>query len=440
MIIFNKKEPILLFLGDIAVFSLSLWFSLWIRSGLFPSWDIYKVHFTPFIMVFLIWTLVFFIAGLYDKYTTILKDKMPAMILNTQLVNSAIVIAFFYLIPYFGITPKTILFIDIAISLILIYLWRIYSHSLLGLKRKEPAIILGRGEEMERIVKEVNENPRSELRFVLAINLDTDNTDITDIISRKVREENVSVIVADFKDDKVEQVLSHFYNLIFSGVRFINIDEVYEHVFDRIPVTLLKHNWFLENISTATNPAFVFVKRFFDILSGLIIGIVCLMFMPFVALAIKLEDRGDIFFAQERISKNNKTVRTIKFRSMSMTQKEHVTKVGRFLRRTRIDELPQAWNLFVGDLSLVGPRPETPALVRMYEEEIPYYNIRHLVKPGLSGWAQICQENPPKYGVDFNNTKDKLSYDLYYIKNKSFILDLHIILKTLKELVSRRGK
>ena len=121
-------------------------------------------------------------------------------------------------------------------------------------------------------------------------------------------------------------------------------------------------------------------------------------------------------------------------------EKEKITKVGAFLRKTRIDELPQFWSLLNGDLSLIGPRPETPKLVKAYEAEIPYYNIRHLIKPGLSGWAQIYQEQPPKYGVDFNNTKDKLSYDLYYVKNRSTLLDLTIILKTLKELFSTKGK
>jgi exopolysaccharide biosynthesis polyprenyl glycosylphosphotransferase len=439
MVISNKKEPFLLFVGDVLIFALSLWISLAIRNTEIPSWDSYTAILTPFSIVFLAWALVFFIAGLYDKYTTLLKDKMSGIIVNAQLANSLIVVAFFYLIPYFGITPKTILFIDLFISFVLIYLWRIYSHSLLGLKRKEPAIIVGSGEEMESILREINENPRSELKFVLSINLDKGTDNITNIISEKVKE-GVLVIVADFKDTRVEAILSHFYNLIFSGVKFISMDEVYENVFDRIPVILLKYNWFLENISIVHNVAYSFIKRLADILSSIIIGIVFLVFLPFAALAIKLEDGGSIFFAQERVGKNNKIIKTLKFRSMSQKEKEKITKVGLFLRKTRIDELPQFWNLLVGDVSLIGPRPETPALVKVYADEIPYYNIRHLIKPGLSGWAQIYQENPPKYGVDFNNTKDKLSYDLYYVKNRSIMLDLNIALKTLKELLSRRGR
>jgi len=124
---------------------------------------------------------------------------------------------------------------------------------------------------------------------------------------------------------------------------------------------------------------------------------------------------------------------------MTESEPKKVTRIGEFLRKTRIDELPQLWNVLRGDLSLVGPRPELPNLASLYEKEIPYYNVRHLIKPGLSGWAQIHQENPPKFDVGYDETKLKLSYDLYYIKNRSFILDVKIALRTLQTLFSRSG-
>jgi len=140
------------------------------------------------------------------------------------------------------------------------------------------------------------------------------------------------------------------------------------------------------------------------------------------------------------VGKNGKEIKISKFRSMSTSEKEKITKVGAFIRKTRIDELPQFWAVLKGDLSLIGPRPEKPDLVKLYDKEIPYYNIRHLIKPGLSGWAQICQDNPPKFEVNFEDTKTKLSYDLYYLKNKSAMLDLIIVLKTIKALILRVGK
>ncbi len=448
MLIFNKKEPFFLFIGDVVIFAFSLWISLSIRDGHFYSLDAYKTYIIPFAIIFLAWVIIFFIAGLYDKYTTILKERMSGTIFNAQLANSAIAITFFYLIPYFGITPKTILFIDLIVSFILIYIWRIYSHPLFGLKKKEAAIIVGSGEEMKSIEREVNDNPRSELKFVSSIDLDkVDGIDFVDEIVKRVYAEKISIIVADLKDERVEPILPHLYNLIFSGVRFIDMDKVYENIFDRIPLSLLKYNWFLENISATSKFTYDFLKRLMDILIGLIGGIISLIFYPFVILAIKLDDHGPIFIAQDRIGKNNAVIKVYKFRSMSRNETDlskgivnnKVTRVGSFLRKSRIDEIPQIWSIVAGEQSLIGPRPELPSGVAHYEKEIPYYAIRHLIKPGLSGWAQIYHDNHPHHGFGVEETKEKLSYDLYYLKNRSFMLDIKIALKTIKKLLSRSG-
>jgi lipopolysaccharide/colanic/teichoic acid biosynthesis glycosyltransferase len=167
---------------------------------------------------------------------------------------------------------------------------------------------------------------------------------------------------------------------------------------------------------------------------------VSLVFYPAVYLLIKFDDGGSVFFEQDRIGKNNKLIKVKKFRSMSADGSNIVTKTGKWLRKLRIDELPQLWSVLKGDMSMIGPRPEIPSLVRHYEEEIPYYNVRHLIKPGLSGWAQLYHTDPPKVSADSEKTRRKLSYDLYYIKNRSFMLDLKIALKTVKALLSRSGK
>ena len=122
-----------------------------------------------------------------------------------------------------------------------------------------------------------------------------------------------------------------------------------------------------------------------------------------------------------------------------MAKNSEITKVGNFLRKTRIDELPQLINVLRGDMSLIGPRPELPVLVKQYEQEVPYYRVRHLIKPGLSGWAQLYQKDPPKSTADAEKTRIKLSYDLYYIKNRSFFLDISIALRTIAALLSRSG-
>ncbi|MBX4189630.1 sugar transferase, partial [Candidatus Parcubacteria bacterium] len=169
-----------------------------------------------------------------------------------------------------------------------------------------------------------------------------------------------------------------------------------------------------------------------------------------VYIAIKLDDGGELMSRQKRVGQNNKIITLLKFRTMTLANDEaawgngtpfinQVTRVGAFLRKSRIDELPQLWNIVAGDISLIGPRPEFPEPVKHYTTEIPYYNVRHVIKPGLSGWAQVFGEHP-HHGTDVSMTKNKLSYDLYYIKNRSLLLDLKIALRTIKTLLSAAGK
>ena len=217
--------------------------------------------------------------------------------------------------------------------------------------------------------------------------------------------------------------------------------KVYEEVFERIPLSLVKYNWFLENISSSSHMGYDLLKRIMDVLIGGALMILSLPFYPLVALAIKLDDHGPVFITQDRVGKNNIVMKIFKFRSMASdgTGALFVTRTGKFLRTTRIDELPQLWNVIRGELSLVGPRPELPDLVKVYEKEIPYYNVRHLATPGLSGWGQIKDYNVPRGTADVDKTRSKLSYDLYYIKNRSLPLDVVIALKTIKTLLSRSG-
>ena len=225
--------------------------------------------------------------------------------------------------------------------------------------------------------------------------------------------------------------------------------KIYEDIFDRVPISLLKYNWFLENISTQPRGTYDTLKRIMDITVSLPLILVSLVFYPIAWLAIKLDDGGPLLISQERVGKRGRIIHLSKFRSMerndlnlgSATHAENkVTRVGKILRDTRIDELPQLWSVLKGDLSLIGPRPELPAGVAHYTEEIPYYNVRHLIKPGLSGWAQIYQEEHPHHGLDSLGTASKLSYDLYYIKNRSFLLDIKIALRTIKTLASIAGR
>jgi len=391
--------------------------------------------------------LVYFIAGLYEKHTLILKSRLPGIIFNTQVINSVFAVAFFYIIPVFGITPKTILFIYLLVSFVCILLWRLYGNVFFSDNEKQPALLIGSGEEMKELLFEVNNNNRYNLTFVSSIDVsDVSSMDIQEDVVTAVYSNDIKIIAVDFSHENMAPLLPHLYNLIFSKVRFIDSHRIYEDIFDRIPLSLVTYSWFLENISVSPKFTYDFLKRVMDTILSFILGLLSLVFYPFVYVAIKLDDGGAIFISQERVGKDGKNICLYKFRSMTRNEinlssggENKITKVGNFLRKTRIDELPQLWNVFKGDISLIGPRPELPSGVAIYDKEIPYYNIRHLIKPGLSGWAQIHQENHPHHRAEINLTREKLTYDIFYIKNRSFWLDIKIALKTIKALISRQG-
>jgi len=442
----NRKEPFILLLGDLVAFYMGLWLMLVLRYGQLPQNEFFTLHLFPFSILFVIWIVVFFIAGLYEKHTLLLKGKIASVILRAQITNSILGVLFFYFVPLFGIAPKTNLFISLVTSFIFVMLWRIELFPTFEVRKKERAMILGVGSELQEIEMEVNNNSRYDLQIVFLDNLDSSDSDkVKDEILQKIYTNDVSLVVIDFKNDKVEPILSNLYKLIFSDVRFVDIHAMYEDIFDRIPLSLVRYSWFLEHISGSTQRGYDFLKRVMDIFVSLILGIVSLTFYPFVYIAIKLEDGGPVFFTQERIGQHNSLITLKKFRSLKvhndpegLAKNPTVTKVGAFIRKNRIDELPQLWNVFLGDLSLIGPRPEVPALVRVYEKEIPYYNVRHLIKPGLSGWAQLYGEHAHE-ASDVSKTKNKLSYDLYYIKNRSLMLDLKVALRTIMTVLSREG-
>jgi exopolysaccharide biosynthesis polyprenyl glycosylphosphotransferase len=444
----NNKEALILFVGDSLILVASLWVALFLRNFAIPDIETYYIHLAPFSFLFAVWFLIFFISGLYEKHTLLLKGRLPSRILNAQLINSVIAVFFFYFVPIFSITPKINLFLDLVVTFLLMVFWRLFLFPRLGFSKRQNALLVGSGEEMKELYEEINNNSRYRLKFISYVDLDKlDGIDFKDEVLDLVYGEEVSTIVIDLRNQKIASVLPHFYNLIFSKVHFVDTYRVYEDIFNRVPLALVNYNWFLENISSSSKITYDFLKRAMDIIVSGILWLCSLAVYPFIILAIKMQDGGPVFIVQERVGKGNLPIYIRKFRTMNgvdlgsdvLKSKLKVTRVGSFLRKTRLDEIPQLWNVLRGDISLIGPRPEIPLLVQQYAEAIPYYNIRHLIKPGLSGWAQIYHENHPHHGTDISATRDKLSYDLYYVKNRSFILDIKIALKTIKTVFSRSG-
>jgi sugar transferase (PEP-CTERM system associated) len=222
---------------------------------------------------------------------------------------------------------------------------------------------------------------------------------------------------------------------------------VYEEYTGKIAVENLRPSWLIFASGFRKSRVLAAAKRTIDVVGALIGLTLALPIMAVVALLVRLSSPGAIFYSQERVGLNGRVFRINKFRSMcadaeaatgavwSTANDPRVTRVGRFLRLTRLDELPQLWNVLRGDMSIVGPRPERPEFVSKLTEEIPFYGQRHVVKPGLTGWAQVRYT----YGASVEDTIQKLQYDLYYIKNMSLALDVVIVIETIKIVILRRG-
>lgn len=443
MTILIKRESLLLFFGDICALVLSLFLALVVRYGFIPSFNTFISYLVPFSFLFAVSILIYFVAGLYDKHTLVLARRIPQTLVRVQVIIAIMAVAFFYFVPFFNITPKTFLFIYLVIVLILTTGWRMIYLYFFRSIRKQSALLVAKGDEATDLFLEINGNSRYGISFVDHLSSASDGTVLL------IRQKSITFIAADFNDPSVRSILPELYKLFFTGIKFVDIRDLYEDIFDRIPLSLIDDTWCLSHISSASKPIFDLVKRLTDIIVAGILAIVSLVLYPFVYLAIKLDDGGALFSYQTRVGERGKSISIMKFRTMSIANddgkwgngpKNVTTRTGKFLRKSRIDELPQLWNVVRGDISLIGPRPEFPEPVALYTKEIPYYNLRHIVKPGLSGWAQIYHEKHPHHGIDTEETGNKLSYDLYYIKNRSFILDLKIALRTMKVLLSFAGK
>jgi len=446
----RKREYLILLLGDICIFAVSLWLTLLLRYFAIPAWEVLELHFVPFSLLFIVWCAVFFIAGLYGKHTRLFRRKLPATIISAQLINILLAAMLFFLVPIFGIAPKTNLLLYLVISTALIIAWRLGIFPRLHSSKQLKGVLIAAGSDAKELANEIDEDHRYPFKFEYII--DTSKVPMHEIIQKAVRvaeEDDVMFVVVDYADPAVAAALPIIYDAAFHKRRFalINIVELYQEVFDRMPITLTRYAWVLDQVGASH--VYDILKRVLDVITGLILGIISLVFYPFVMLAIKLDDGGPIFIAQERVGRFQKPIKVLKFRSMSGNDsgqydesgktKLKVTRVGKWLRILRIDELPQLMAVIKGDLSLVGPRPELPALANQYSARIPYYNARYLVAPGLTGWAQIKHDAHPHHGTAMEETKEKLSYDLYYLQHRSLAVDLFIILQTIRIVLTARG-
>ncbi|MCA9363523.1 sugar transferase [Candidatus Kaiserbacteria bacterium] len=446
----RARELITLILGDIIVFNLALWITLLVRYFEWPDADRLAIHVPPFLTFTGVWLISFFISGLYDKHTNLLKKSLVSKILRAQVINVVVAGMLFFIIP-FGITPKTNLIIYLVISLILLSVWRLQMVPLLSPKQRHKAILIADGEAAIELADEINNNDRYNYYFTRIIDEETikKTPDFAQKFRSLVEKEKIEVVVVDSRGESIKTFLPMLFDLSFLkfAFTFLDFNRLYEDTFDSVPMSMLQYDWFIDNISQSKTAIYDVIKRTVDVVGAVVLAVPSLILLPLIAVAIKYEDRGPLLYTTERVGQFNKLITIYKFRTMTGRDKgqealqtvHENTKVGLFLRKTRLDELPQLFNVLKGDLSFIGPRPEMPALAEVYAKEIPYYNTRHFIKPGLSGWAQINNFDVPRGGVDVPRTKTKLSYDLFYLARRSFLLDLQIAFKTISTIIMRTG-
>lgn len=448
------RELVLLLFGDVLFFIVALWLTLSVRYLSIPTEEVFSLHFWPFLYVSVVWIFIYYIGGLYDKHTVFLKSLLKSRIIIIQIINIIVAGLIFFNLPL-GITPKINLVIYLFISSTLMLWWRLRLFMLFSPKLTHKALLIASGEEASELVDEVNNNERYNYMFVRMIDdvaaLSTEDFEkkVLDIIER----ENISIIIANPRTSYVEKLLPALFDLtlVKFELTFLDFFKVYEDTFDRIPLSSLRYDWFLEHISQSSRIGYLVSKRTIDIVGSIFLGIVFIFLLPIIVFAMKVEGKGSILITQERIGKHNRTMKIHKIRTMTQNENKSdvwigenenkVTKVGAILRKLSIDEIPQIFSILKGEMSLIGPRNDMVGLAKRLSDEIPYYNIRNFTKPGVTGWAQTHQHymgnNISPQSIE--DTRTRLAYDLYYVKNRSFLLDASIALRTIKTLLSRFG-
>ena len=439
----NIKKVILL-IGDLTCFYLALGLTLLIRY----SYDIelWLRHFWPFTIIYLLWVIVFYIAGLYEL--TLARNNLDfySLLLEAFIVNATIAVAFFYFIPYYGITPKTNLFLDLLLIAGLLSVWRqAFNYSVKNIAVPNKVLFVGDNKEINQIIEKINNFPQ--LGYQVAEKIKPEDIKTSFDVLEKTNKQGIKIIVTSLDPSHDQKLVQSLYQCLPLKVSFYDLPSFYEKVFGKVPLSNIGELWFLENLTEGQKNFYEAAKRVFDIIAALTLGIISLPFYPLIALIIKSDSRGSVFYTQKRIGLEGQIFTVIKFRTMTEAaekdgvkwanhQDHRITKFGRFMRKTRIDELPQLLNILAGQMSFIGPRPERTEFVKQLEKEIPYYQVRHIIKPGLSGWAQVNFH----YGASVEDSVEKLQYELYYIKHRSFILDLSIVLKTIKIVLKRGGR
>ena len=390
------------------------------------------------ILIIVVALLMYYVANIFSIRAK--KYSLRELILSVGL--NFILLLFTIMLKILGIYESIVLF-----GIVTMFQIRFRYIVNMVIVRKQKILFVGENSYTKDLLESIKNDDQYKLMGFLK---DEKDETLKKIVLKMCAVGKIDIIV-DFgeellKDSKLVDILLQYK---LNGLQFYNYLEFYEMYENKLPVSHLSSKWFLENsgFEIYYNNFNLRAKRLLDLIFAIIIGICTLPLMIMAAIIVKLESKGPIFFVQERIGEGNKKFNIIKFRSMTTDAEKNgpqwaskndnrVTRWGKIMRATRIDELPQLWNVLRGEMSFVGPRPEREYFIQQLEKEIPYYNLRHTVKPGLTGWAQVMYP----YGASVEDAYRKLQYDLYYIKHHDIIFDIKVLLKTITIVIFGKGR
>ncbi|EDP94498.1 sugar transferase [Kordia algicida OT-1] len=442
---------------------LAMLFGLYVVSNIF-DFDYFK--FTEQRWLWSLVLIVYFVlfSTILELYNLQKSSRYDTTFQGIVLTVSITVLCYL-LTPFF--TPELpenrlqILYFFLAIS-VAIFLWRCaYIFFISSPRFFKNILIIGNTEEIKVMSDAIKRNTNyfEIVGYINSSSLektkDPELDDLEEITSSNLKEvaekKAVSeiIIASNQQEELSKPIFDSLIGLLETGLPIKEYIQVYEELTYRVPVQYIGKDFYkyFPFSRSNQNKLYLFFHRFFDVIFSVIGLLVSLLFLPLVLIGNLIGNRGPLFYTQERVGKNGVPFKIYKLRSMIVDAEKNgavwatqndsrITKFGSFLRKSRLDEVPQFINVLKGEMSMIGPRPERPAFVKQLSESLTFYEIRHVIKPGVTGWAQVKTD----YGASEEDSLRKLQYDLYYIKHRSFFLDLNIIVKTLSTVLFYRGR
>lgn len=402
-------------------------------------------------------------ASIFELYNLQKASKLEVVVQNI-ILTSSVTVLIYLLTPFF--TPELpenrlqIVYFYLAVNMAL-FIWRYAYIVLISAPRfNKRVLLIANAPQIDEIIGSLQ---RSDPNYRVVGYINTDTIPYEPLASDKlkefsltnvektVQENNISeIVVASSQEEGITVYLyNQLISLLESGVPIREYTQVYEEITHRVPVQHVDKDFYryFPFSRSNQNKLYLFFHRVLDLLFSVLGLLFGLLISPFILIGNLIGNRGPVFYTQTRVGRNGNHFKIYKLRSMVVNAEKQgarfaekkdprITRFGRFLRRSRFDEIPQFINVIKGDMSVIGPRPERPVFVKELSERIPFYEIRHIVKPGVTGWAQVNA----KYGVSAEDALEKLQFDLYYIKKRSFFLDISIVIKTLSTIIFFRGQ